>query len=177
MSSSCTTLSNVCWENGYKSFVLGKLDSTINSMNDPSFQRQTYLSEYWANGRLSKAKTDSSQWSGYFYDGSPSRIIHSTEKSSMEPTFSKLEAFCDPEKYFLITKNMIWKEQMLLALITVIIDSKVQSQSDCQETMSVKPSLGMCEWVVPNFLPFCGIWELDFIPCLWKWRAVGMKGE
>lgn len=81
-----------------------------------------------------------------------------TALSSMEPTFGKPEAFCDPEEYFLITKNMIWKEQMLLAVITVIIDSKVQSQSDCQETMSVKPSLGMCEWVGTKFSPL--LWDL-----------------
>lgn len=71
----------------------------------------------------------------------------------MEP-----ETFCDPEEYFLITKSMIWKEQMLLALTTVIIDSKVQSQSNCQKTMSVKPSLGMCEWVSTKFSPL--LWDL-----------------
>lgn len=29
----------------------------------------------------------------------------------MELTFGKPEGFCDPEKYFLIIKNMIAKEQ------------------------------------------------------------------
>lgn len=70
----------------------------------------------------------------------------------MEPTFGNPEAFCDPEEYFLITKNIIWKEHML-ALTMVTIDLKVQSQSDCQKPVSVKPSLGMCEWVGTKFSP------------------------
>lgn len=157
MSSSCTTLSNIWCENGYKSFILVTLDSAINSMEDSSFQRQTYLSEYWANGRLSYEKTDSSQWSGCFYNGSPSRIIQST-KSSMELTFGKPEAFCDPQKYFLIIKNMISKKQMLLAPTKCIIDLKVQSQSNYKETMSGKPSLGICEWVGTKLPPL--VWDL-----------------
>lgn len=63
---------------------------------------------------------------------------------------------------------------MLLASTKCIIEKF--SLSVTVKKQSLWDLLRMCEWVGAGLSLHCGIWELDYMPCLRKLRTVDIQG-